>query len=467
MLGFLRALWRDKRGNVLVLMAAGMPMLIGMAGLATDTIQWALWKRQLQRAADSAAIAGVYQRNVTPLGATTSVSDAILRDLALNQHAGTLLEAIPAACPETGNPILTCPADTGTGADRRMNQVSVTLKLRKELAFSSFFMSTPPTITVSSTAASVPGAGEYCVIALDPRDVTGTDIGGSTNVNLGNCCLISNSSLANQAFKNTGSGSTVRAGCIAAAGGVEYSESENWDVDNYYPYSEPAADPYADLPTPDEDDCDPDLPRLDFGSQLTTDTDFRDTETTAPADSHTGKTICIDGGFDIKANLILGAATYVINTSGSSDDLKMTESGASLTCDGCTIILTNFDDPADTGNVRLNGGTVDISAPDSTAVGNPYMGVVLYQDRRAEDDNKRGTNHVNGNNASGVQGVVYMPSRSLMYNGGGGVAQNKCMQMIAARVDFSGNSAFSMGSTCGHAGMRGHTGGGWLVRLVA
>nr|WP_294167464.1 pilus assembly protein TadG-related protein [uncultured Sphingomonas sp.] len=466
MLGFLRALWRDKRGNVLILMAAGMPMLIGMAGLATDTIQWALWKRQLQRAADSAAIAGVYQRNVTPLGATTSVSDAILRDLALNQHAGTLLEAIPAACPETGDPILTCPADEGTGAGRRMNQVSVTLKLRKELAFSSFFMSAPPTITVSAKAASVPGAGEYCVIALDRRNVVGIDIGGSTNVNLGNCCLIANSTHPNQAFKNTGSGSTVRAGCIAAAGGVEYSESPNWNVDNYYPYSEPAADPYADLPTPEEDDCDPTL-RYSFGSQLTTDRNFTDGPLTPPAESHTGKTICIDGGFDIKANLTLGAATYIINTSGSSDNLSMTQTGARLTCDGCTIILTNFDDPAETGNVRLNGGTVNISAPDATAVGNPYMGVVLYQDRRAEDDDKRGTNHVNGNNTIGVQGVIYMPTRSLMYNGGGGVAQNKCMQLIAARVDFSGNSGFNMGSTCGHAGMRGHTGGGWLVRLVA
>ena len=57
-----RKIWNDDTGNVLVVMAATMPLFIGAAGLATDTIQWTLWKRQLQRAADSAAIAGVYER---------------------------------------------------------------------------------------------------------------------------------------------------------------------------------------------------------------------------------------------------------------------------------------------------------------------------------------------------------------------------------------------------------------------
>ena len=42
--------------------AACLPLIVGAAGLATDTIQWTMWKRQLQRAADSAAIAGVFEQ---------------------------------------------------------------------------------------------------------------------------------------------------------------------------------------------------------------------------------------------------------------------------------------------------------------------------------------------------------------------------------------------------------------------
>jgi hypothetical protein len=441
MFGFFKKLRRNQRGNVLIITAAAMPLLVGAAGLATDTIQWVLWKRQLQRAADSAAIAGVYERNVTSMGETTGVVEAVKRDLALNQHAGTLI----------AEPEVSYPEDQDD--PRRYNQVAVTLKLSKALTFSSFFLKNPPVITVASTAASVPGAGEYCIIALDDRNVVGADIGGSTNVDLGKCCLIANSDHPNQAFKNTGEGSTVTAGCIAAAGGVQYSKSEKWKVGGYYPYSEPAADPFEDVEVPTT--CD----RTQvFGSQVKDDT-------TMPS-SDAGKIVCINGGFTINAKLTLGAGTYVINTSGVNDNLTMNSTGSLLKCDGCTIILTNKADPTKRGNFRLTGGTVDLKAP--TVEGHPYEGVALYQDRLAEDDDKRGSNHVNGNDTAGVQGVIYTPSRSLLYNGGGAAEQvGKCMQIVAKRVDLTGNSKFKLGSACKSAGLKGHTGGGWLVRLVA
>ena len=60
MFKLLKKLWRDRRGNALAIAGAALPLIIGSAGLASDTIQWALWKRQLQRAADCAALAGVY-----------------------------------------------------------------------------------------------------------------------------------------------------------------------------------------------------------------------------------------------------------------------------------------------------------------------------------------------------------------------------------------------------------------------
>ena len=57
MIGFIRKLLRDRRGNVLAIAcadhAAGRS---DAAGLATDTIEWTLWKRQLQRAADFGGI---------------------------------------------------------------------------------------------------------------------------------------------------------------------------------------------------------------------------------------------------------------------------------------------------------------------------------------------------------------------------------------------------------------------------
>ena len=67
--------WKDRRGNALVIAGAALPLLVGAAGLATDTIQWTLWKRQLQRAADSAAIAGVYDRAMRRGGTIDRVGD--------------------------------------------------------------------------------------------------------------------------------------------------------------------------------------------------------------------------------------------------------------------------------------------------------------------------------------------------------------------------------------------------------
>ena len=42
MIKFFRKLWRDRRGNALVIAAAALPLVIGSAGLASDTIQWVL-----------------------------------------------------------------------------------------------------------------------------------------------------------------------------------------------------------------------------------------------------------------------------------------------------------------------------------------------------------------------------------------------------------------------------------------
>src|SRR5262245_54879166 len=110
MIVLLKALRRDKTGNALVIAGASLPFIVGAAGLATDTIQWTLWKRQLQRAADSAAIAGTYARV-----AGANYSNAVNSDLSKNNHAWMGWES--------GYPLTSTPSDTSTNS----NQVQVTL----------------------------------------------------------------------------------------------------------------------------------------------------------------------------------------------------------------------------------------------------------------------------------------------------------------------------------------------------
>jgi uncharacterized membrane protein len=165
MIGFLRKIWRDKRGNALLIAGAALPLIVGAAGLASDTIQWTLWKRQLQRAADSAALSGVYTRLQTDT--QTDVEGAVDHDLTLNLHTWMALHA---------DPTVERLADDGNSTER----VRVTLQIQQRLPFSSMFMSSAPIIQAVATAASVPGGGQYCVIGLDPSaTAVGIDIAGS------------------------------------------------------------------------------------------------------------------------------------------------------------------------------------------------------------------------------------------------------------------------------------------------
>src|SRR5215203_1301302 len=74
--GNLQTLVSSQRGNVALIVAAVFPLVIGAAGLAVDGTQWILQKRQMQAAADSAAMAGVYS-----LIANGDMENAVVRSV--------------------------------------------------------------------------------------------------------------------------------------------------------------------------------------------------------------------------------------------------------------------------------------------------------------------------------------------------------------------------------------------------
>lgn len=451
MLKAFKKLWKDDRGNVLILFGASLPLLAGAAGIATDTIQWTLWKRQLQRAADSGAIAGVYTRINTDTQA--AVEAAVTGDLAVNNHVGIALQS--------GYPQVTLPADDGD----KKKQVTVVLRISKALPFSSMFMDAAPDIRASATAATVPGGAQYCVIGLDKSAaVTGVEISGSTYLDLGECSLIANSKHKDKAASNgtsgsgsAGSGSTVKAASLAASGGVQYSKS--WNVKDYDPNSPPAADPFEGVPPPTS--C----------SQTYTVSDKSNDYPLTPS-FPAGSTVCLVGGGNganagkviVKGALTLpDNVTYVLN----GQSLTMTDSSASLSCTGCTIAMTNFSDPANTGNIKITGGNLNVTAPTTGT----YAGIAFYQDRLASDDGTKAQNHINGNSSQSITGAIYIPGRSILYNGGGNYSGDPlevgvCMMLVGKRVEFGGNSKIKTLSECEAAGLPKPE-AGKRVRLVA
>jgi hypothetical protein len=146
---------------------------------------------------------------------------------------------------------------------------------------------------------------------------------------------------------------------------------------------------------------------------------------------------------------IRGTVTFppnsVIVLDGGSIDFG---AQSNVTCLGCTFVLTNRSAALSPtiGNVNVNGGaTLNLTAPGTAATGDAlyYKGLIMYQDRRAQDGtNASQQNTLNGNSGSTFQGGFYFPSEQVTYNGTTGMT-TVCMQLVARRVLYSGTMNIS------------------------
>ena len=429
MIGFIKKLWRDKRGNALVIAAGALPLVLGSAGLASDTIQWALWKRQLQRAADSGAIAGVYSI-VGADGARTNVTSAVDRDLTYNNHlayAYSKVVGAPTSGPYTSDPYA----------------VQVRLSVQQRLGFSGMFMSFTPTITATATATIAP-SGRYCVISLEDTATTGITMTGNATVNLG-CGMITNSTSMTAAVA-TGS-SSVTSSPIAAVGGI--AASNNWGSGTVLqPFTVAQEDPYKNVNPPAIPN--PCNQAYSDGSNGTGNGNGNNSGTPDGPGCYSS--------ININSNVTMTPGTYIIN--GGDFEIG---SQAHVTCNGCTFILTSDSaatNPSSVGTVHFNGGAeIDLTAQST----GPYAGLLIYQDRRAENCNSaQCQNHINGNASSSFQGAFYFPNQQTLFNGTAGMS-TACVKLVARRVEFSGN--MNITNTCpSDSGVPDFT--GKKVRLV-
>ena len=421
MIASFKKLWRDKRGNALVIVGASLPLLLGSAGLASDTIQWALWKRQLQKAADSAALAGVYARMATqdaPTAVNYDISSG--NNFLLTGSADKKITLLNA-------PVVGYPAN---GADYN-NAVSVQLPIQRTLGFSSLFLRTTPIITANATAAAVQ-SGEYCAQAQINTNTTGISAGGNVTVDL-KCGMITNSTSMDAAVA-FGS-SSVTASPVAAVGGLD--KTDNWATGTVLlPFTLAQPDPYADIPAPTIPGSCSDLKDKPGDVQ------------TWPATAPTSP-VCIKD-MALKGTMTLQPGTYII-----TGDMSV-NSGAVVNCTGCTFIMTNST-ATDTGTVDINGGaTMNLTASDTGT----YKGILFYSNRGADSSD---TNKINGNSASMFKGAFYFPHQKVEFTGTSGVTF-QCIKLVSWQLTFLGNSTVK--NDC-PAGWYGDRFVGRHVRLVA
>jgi len=447
---FSRKLRRSKSGNAAILVALGMPALMGGAGLAVDTAQWYLWQRELQFAADQAALAGAWARGNGDTG-TIYITRA-------NQEFSDNLSIIA----NNGATHAASLADWGTGTQ---NSVIVRAEVVADLPFASFVMGRSTTIRVNAQA-TFERTDEYtaCLMALHPTAGSAMLFNGGPSVDA--ACGVASLSTSDTSIRTNGSSGAQNINTVASAGGIDdgmgafanASTIENFDGLN---------DPYSGLTPPDN----PTPRTLSCGSSGLTytgdDFDNGDQPLSIPKiyTKFPRKTCkALPGTYtdlEIGGNANLTSGIYVID----GGRLKL-NGGNQLTGTGVMFVLKNG------AQLDINGGA-DVFLSPMSALQLVALGIPADDSARMEnmlifeDPNSPGNSgsKLTGATNFDINGVIYMPKSELKLAGNIQATAN-CMMVMSSKVQVAGTADLTtlcpIGET--HSVVVGN--GGTRVRLV-
>jgi Flp pilus assembly protein TadG len=378
-------------GQILVLVALGIVVLMGFAALAIDVGQFWSVRRDIQTAADASAVAGAIALR---LGG--NASDAAKSASALNGFT----DGSAGATVTVNNPPTTGPYAGNS------SYVEVVVKQPQP----TFFMRVLGYSTVNVGARSVASSvnGSACLYALDPSSSGALTIGGSSSVTLDCGAMIdSNSSTA----LNSNGGATLTATNIGVNGGYSGSGFTPTPITGIAPASDPLS--YLTAPTPGA--C--------TYTNLHAGTGGKGTETYGPG------TYC--GGIQVSGNnpiIFSPGGTYILEGGG----LKVTAKSATISGTGVMFYNTQGGGYS-YGEISISGSTtVNLSAPTS----GQYAGILFFQDRSIPTSAKGST--ITGSSGSTFDGSFYFPTTSLTY--GGSSSADGYTIIVGYDVSVSGNS---------------------------
>ncbi|SMQ74561.1 Putative Flp pilus-assembly TadE/G-like [Altererythrobacter xiamenensis] len=397
---FLRNLRSDKSGNAALIVALGMPALIGGTGYAVDTAQWYTWKQELQFATDQAAIAGAYaqSKEITQQDYATRAEQEFEANLAITADIAS-------------EPDISLASYNG-GTD---NSVIVRASATATLPFSSFLTGKGTTVSVFSQARFQQGASyTSCVIATDDDDDGAITIRGNATLTAG--CGMAALSNSDQAIIVDGN-PQVDAGYIMSAGGIDDALTSLGD-NQLLEYVEGLEDPYDDLTPPDNP-----TPR-EYKCQNNRGSKFASLQPGTYSD------------LTIQCDTILAGGIYVIE--GGSLDINAQDD---LTGNGVMFVLK------DGANIKINGGSsvnltamtigeliaAGVSAEDAEKL----AGMLIFEDPNGDEASK---DHViNGNASTVLNGIVYLPKSHVRFNGTASVT-SQCFMLAASTIDIGGTA---------------------------
>ncbi|RWB25375.1 MAG: hypothetical protein E5V25_05590 [Mesorhizobium sp.] len=378
-------------GNVAIIFALSLPIVVGGAGLGVETSYWYYSSLKLQAVADAAAYAGALEK------VSGSDKPAIV-------SAATLSATSNGFAASTGTIEVFTPPSSGPNVAKKAVEVIVHQNLDR--FFTSIFTQNEVGARARAVAL-IEDASKACLLALNRSASRAALFSGSSTTKLTGCSVMSNS-IAPDAIKLQGSAS-LDVDCLISAGGMSLANPVKTFCTSLITQALPAADPFADLPAP------PATNPCQNGNQ----------STLQPG------TYC--RGLSLSGSVTLSPGVYVIQ----GGDFKA-NSNANISGEGVIIYL------AGSSGVTMNGtATVNLSAPTSGT----YSGVLFYGDRA----NLAGSNTFNGTADSLLTGALYFPTQAVNYLGNFS-GKNGCTQVVASTVQWSGNTTINQ--DCTSLGMR-------------
>lgn len=373
---------KDETGQALVLTLLSLTILLGFVGLASDVGVLFYSKRQLQSAADSAALAGASEANLTHALVLAAAQNDAATNGATNGANGITVTVnhpyTPAVCTGTCNPA---------------NYVEVIVQQTQNSLFMSLFHPNPVTVAARAVAQLKNNPG--CFFTLDPVQNGSFSMGGGffLFLNAPNCSMYINSN--SSTALTAGFLDSIQAKSIGIVGNYNpgfFSSINPHPVTGIVPVS----DPLAYLTPPANGVC---LPaRTNVVVTIAT--------TISPG------TYCGTGGNPAlklagpNGSLVtFSPGLYVINGGGSPTGGLQIQNTAFVRGTGVTFYFTN------SATFNINGFDLRFTAPaPGAAAGIP--GVLFFQDRANFSPASVGgfVSFVD------LEGAIYLPFATLNLN---------------------------------------------------
>lgn len=418
--GVLTELRDNCRGNIAIITALSMPVLIGGAGMGLEASYWYYAHRAMQNAADAAAVAAAtnatssYDVEAKAVAARYGFQDGV------NNVAVTPTNT--ATCPSTGTS--TCYGVTVTSA--------VPLYLSQAVGFTGTTkINGTPYTALAAGAIAKSATHQYCLLALASNGLEGIRTNGAPDADMQGCDVMSNTTATcsgHNLSADYGDAHGTNSGC----GVVENS--------NYPTVADPYSGLAANIPA---DTCGGSFPQEPAKKK----------DPALPASNKWSGSKALSGNVTVCGDLQLtsnvtinapsGAVLVIRNGQLDTNGYTLqTSSGSSL-----TVIFTGSS--GSYTHAPTGGGTLDIAAPNSGT----WSGVAIYQDPGLT----AGVNMAAAGNSPtwDISGLVYLPHSSVTFSGAVNKASNgqSCFGMVVDNILINGTGSILAHGDCAAAGL--------------